>query len=75
MSSKQRCSFKEEFSYIFLHFHVNQGRTPYCSTLVSTMRCSQAPEGELELVGWLLAPGKLDLASSVLFFNSVTIRI
>jgi hypothetical protein len=39
------------------------------------MRCIQAPEEELELVGWLLAPGKLDLASRVLFFNYVTIRI
>jgi hypothetical protein len=39
------------------------------------MRCSQAPEEELELAGWLIAPGKLDLARRVLFFNSVTIRI
>jgi hypothetical protein len=39
------------------------------------MRCIQAPEEELELAGWLLVPGKLDLASRVLIFNSVTIRI
>ncbi len=37
------------------------------------MRCIQAPEAELELVG--CAAGKLDLASRVLSFNSVTIRI
>jgi len=46
-----------------------------CSTWVSTIRCTQAPEEELELVGWLLGPGKLDLTCRVLFFNSVTIRI
>jgi len=39
------------------------------------MRCIQAPEEELELVGWLPDPGKLDLGSRVLFSNSVTIRI
>ncbi len=39
------------------------------------MRCIRAPEEELELVGWLLAPRKLDLASRVLFSNSMTIRI
>ncbi len=75
MFGKQRCSLKDVFSYILLHFHVNQHRTPSWSTGVSTMRCIRAPEEELELVGWLLAPGKLDLASRVLFSNSVTIRI
>ncbi len=75
MSGKQRCSLKDVFSYIFLHFHVNQCRTPYYSTRVSTMRCIQAPEEELELLGQLLAPGKLDFASRVLFLNFVTIII
>ncbi len=75
MLGKQRCSLKDVFSYILLHFHVNERRIPYCSRGVSTMRCIWAREEELELVGWLLAPGKLDLASRVLFSNSVTIRI
>jgi hypothetical protein len=72
---KARCWLKDVFSYSLLHLHVNQLITACFTTWVSTMRCIQTPEEELELVGWLLPPGKLDLASRVLIFISVTIRI